>query len=144
MLLRITDVDKRMALKLTGVAQGTYNGWLHQPEFVELYRRLPELSGEYKLEAIKMLHEDNQNEAVGLVGDILSRIREEVKEKHYDLIRSRIACDIVGKLLPDLNATPQGKGITFEQRIAQIFTSQPEQIVEGQVREITEGEVSND
>lgn len=134
-LLRIADIDTKAALTICGVKRGTYNSWLQHSEFVDLYRRRDEFAGEYKQEAIKLLRRDNQLEAVLLEGRIVAKIKEELANGEYDLIRTNMAKEVYSKLISDLDIVPKMPGLTFQQRIQQIFTNPPEQIVEGEIVE---------
>lgn len=140
-LLRIADMDTKAALKLIGVVRGTYNSWCQNQQFVEIYREVRDSAGEYKQEAIKLLRRDNQLEAVLLEGKIVAKIKEELASGEYDLIKSNMAKEVYSKLISDLDVVPQTPGLTFQQRIQQIFANPPEQVTEGEVIEIEATEV---
>ena len=86
LLLRIVDMDTRTAINLCGIQRGTYNTWLQDPEFIALYRRRSEFSGEYKQEAIQLLRRDNQLEAVLLEGKLIGKMKSEIENGEYELI----------------------------------------------------------
>ncbi len=138
LLLRTADIDTKAALKLIGVVRGTYNSWLQGEEFVTLYREVRKLTDEYKQEAIQLLRRDNQLEAVLLEGKIIAEMKQELKDRKYDLIRTNLAKEVYTRLLSDLDKTPTTPLISWEQRIANIFTNPPEQIVEGSYTEVNE------
>jgi len=137
-------MDTSTALKLTGVKQGTYNSWLQSQEFVAIYRQRDALNSEYKQEAIQILRRDNQLEAVLLEGKIIAEMKREIDEKDYNLIRSRLACDVYAKLITDLDVIPHTQLLTWEQRIGQItniVNPPPVQIspvIEGEFKPIEE------
>ncbi len=141
-LLRIADMDTKASLKLCGVVRGTYNSWLQNTEFVEIYRRRREFAGEYKQEAIQLLRRDNQLEAVLLEGKIVSKMKEELESGEYSLIRSHLAREVYSKLISDLDVVPQTQLISWEQRLQSVIisASPSEQIPEG---EVIEGEIIN-
>jgi hypothetical protein len=143
-LLRIADLDAKGAMKLTGIQHGTYNTWLQNEDFVALYRRREEFSADYKQEAIQMLRRDNQLEAVLLEGKIIAEMKRELDNKEYDLIRTNLAREVYSKLITDLDAVPKVLGISWEQRLQQIFipgTTKPvelPEVIEGTVKELEE------
>jgi hypothetical protein len=132
LLLRIADMDTKTALKLCGVVRGTYNTWLQNREFVEIYRRRTEFASEHKQEAIQLLRRENQLEAVLLEGKIVAKMKEELQSGSYNLIRSRLACDVYSKLISDLDYQPEVLALTWEQRLQQIFGATPQQLTEGE------------
>ncbi|MHA2065558.1 MAG: hypothetical protein ACXABY_14380 [Candidatus Thorarchaeota archaeon] len=131
-LLRIADMDTRTALFLCNIRRGTYNTWLLNQEFVELYRRREELSAEYKQEALQLLRRDNQFEAVLLEGKIIKRMKDELESGEYELIRTNLAREVYSRLLSDLDTQPQTKSLTWEQRISQLFITPAQEITEGE------------
>lgn len=144
LLLRVADVDVETARKLCNVKKGTYNSWLRDGIFVELYRRREEFSSEYKQEAIQLLRRNNQLNAVLLEEMILHKMKLEVETGEYSLIRTLLARDVYNKLIADLDITPQVMIQTWEQRIAGLFLPKPEQevmdapIVETESLQLTE------
>jgi len=140
-LLRVSDIGTSAALKICGVVRGTYNSWLQHDDFVQLYRRRAEFSGEYKQEAIKLLRRDNQLEAVLLESKIVAKMKEELASGEFDLIRTNMAREVYSKLIADLDVVPKITGNTFDQRIQAILVSPdlPEQLPKG---ETIEGEFS--
>ena len=133
-LLRIADMDTAAARKLVGVTQGTYNSWLHNPEFAALYHRRAEFCGEYKLEAIQLLRRDNQLTAVLLESKLIRKMKEEVEKGEYELIRTNLAREVYSKLISDLDYQPQVANLSWEQKLQQIFMGQTNpQLGEGEV-----------
>ncbi len=130
-LLRIADMDTAMALKLVGVAKGTYNSWLQDQEFVTLYRQVKEFAVQYKQEAVQLLRRDNQLDAVLLERDIIKKLKEELESGDYNLLRSQLAREVYSKLMSDLDVVPAVQVQTWEQRIGQIINNPPTQIEEG-------------
>ena len=131
--MRIADVDTAPALKLCGVVRATYNSWLQNTDFKEIYRRRAELAAEYRQEAVKLLRRDNQLEAVLLEGTIVAKMKEELVSGEYSLIRSHLAREVYSKLISDLDVIPSTQPITFQQRIAQLNYNPPSQLPTGEV-----------
>ena len=123
LLLRVADLDTKAALKLVGVARGTYNSWLQNSEFIDIYRRRDEFAGEHKQEAIQLLRRDNQLDAVLLEGRIIKEMKAELESKEYNLIRSHLAREVYSRLVSDLDIQPQTQ-ITWEQKVQNLFLSQ--------------------
>ena len=134
LLLRIIDVGVEEAKKLCGIKQGTYNTWLHNSEFAQLYRRRAELSAEFRIEALRLMRRDNQLQAVLLEEKILEKMKDEIATGKYELIKTRLAGDVYSKLINDLDYQPSNLSLTWEQRIQQLDQGQG-------VPQITEGEV---
>ncbi len=132
-LLRIADMDTKAALKLIGVVRGTYNSWLQNDTFVELYREVKVLAAEHKQEAIQLLRRDNQLEAVLLESKIIAELKNELENKEYVLTKTHLAREVYSKLIAELDAVPKTQMLSWEQKVQQIFTVSPEQIVEGEV-----------
>ena len=144
-LLRIADLDTATARKLTGVTTNTYNSWMQQRAFVELYRRRDEFNMSYKQEAIQILRRDNQLEAVLLEGKIIAKMKEELESGEYNLLRTNLSREVYSKLISDLDIVPKEPLISWEQRInnMQVTINSPEQIgetVDGQFKEISKSE----
>lgn len=129
-LMRIADMDTKAALKLCNVVRGTYNSWLQNRDFVEIYRRRVEFNTEYKQEAIQLLRRDNQLEAVLLESKIIAKMKEEIEDGNYDLIRSNLAKEVYSKLMTELDAVPQVQVLTWQQKL-ELINNPPEQITEG-------------
>lgn len=140
-LLRIIDVETEAARQLCGITKGTYNTWLQNSAFVELYRRRAELAAEYKQEALQLMRRDNQLQAVLLEEKIIRKMREEIELGVYELIRTNLAREVYSRLLSDLDVQPQVQSLTWEQRIGQLFMHQEPPRVEG--GEVVNGEVIN-
>jgi len=149
LLLRVADVDAETARKLCHIPKGTYNSWLRNNDFVELHRQIPNWSVEYKQEAIQLLRRANQLSAVLLEENIIAKMQKEIETGDYNLIRTNLARTVYEKLISDLDYQPQAIALSWEQRLQQIFTNQPQiegSSIEGEVirEEVLEiGEVSN-
>ena len=141
-LLRVADLDTKAALKLCGVVRGTYNSWLLNEDFVELYRRRDELAGDFRQEAIQLLRRDNQLDAVLLEATILRKMKADLEEDTLpegSIVRTNLAREVYSKLMTELDAQPYTQILTWQERIALIVANAPEQITEG---EIVNGETS--
>lgn len=138
-LLRVADLDTDIARKLVDVKPGTYNYWLQNPEFVELYRQRDELSAEFKQEAIQLLRRDNQLEAVLLEGKILAQMKAELASGEYQLLKSHLAREVYSKLISDLDVVPPTETLSWEQRLRALFA--PMQVGAQNFPQIVEGEV---
>ena len=142
-LYRVSGFDKHAAIQLTKIKEGTYNSWLNVTEFVAVHQRLPELSKEYRYEAIRLLRRDNQQAAVILEEKIMEKMIIEIETGKHSLIRSRLGQDVYNKLMSDVDAAPQSVSLTWEQRLAQLNfgTAAPDnllpdgQTVEGEIVE---------
>ena len=133
LLLRIVDMDTQTARQVVGITQGTYNGWLSDPEFTALYRRREEFSGEYKQEAIQLLRRDNQLAAVLLESKLINKMKAEIESGEYELIRTNLAKEVYSKLISDLDVVPQVQIKSWQQRIGQVLIGDRPQITEGEV-----------
>ena len=141
LLLRIADIDLETARKLCKVPVGTYNSWIKDENFRELYRRRDEFSVSYKIEAIQLLRRTNQLNAVLMEEKVIAKMKEEIESGNYDLIRTNLARAVYDKLMSDLDYRPESLALTWEQRVAQLVTALPQQeIIEGEVRQIEEGQ----
>ena len=125
LLLRIADVETATAKSLADVSEGTYNNWVGDTEgsFSSLYRRRDELCADYKHEAIQLLRRDNQLHAVLLEEEIIKRMRYEIANDDYVLIRTNLARDVYAKLVNDLDWQPQAVALTWEQRLQNILVT---------------------
>lgn len=133
-LLRIIDVSTEAARQLCGVTKGTYNSWLHNETFAQLYGRRAELAAEYKQEALQLMRRDNQLQAVLLEEKIIKKMKEEIDSGEYELVRTNLAREVYSRLLNDLDIQPQVKSLTWEQKIAQLTINEANpQIGEGEV-----------
>lgn len=145
LLLRISDLDTKTALKLCGVVRGTYNTWCQNPEFIEFYRELKEIAHEFKTEAIQMLRRDNQLEAVLLESKILQKMKTDIDQDTVpegSILRTNLAREVYSKLMSELDVQPPASPITWEQRI-QYILNPPNKGIEGNGDnpQITEGEI---
>ena len=95
---------------------------MQDQEFVALYRRRDEFNAAYKDEAIRLLRRDNQLEAVLLEGKILTKIKEELENSTYNLVRTQLAREVYTKLIGDLDVAPQSPLMTWEQNILNMQT----------------------
>lgn len=148
-LLRVSDMDTAPALKLCGIARGTYNSWFQNEDWTALYRRLPEFT-DYKQEAIQLLRRDNQLEAVFLENKIINKLKEEIESGEYILARTRLAGDVYNKLISAIDAPPSATPLTYAERLALIQQNfyggqvegetPPEQIAEASFRELPDEE----
>lgn len=142
-MLRIAEVNRTAALSMVGVQVGTYNSWTSDGEssFVQIYRRLPELSEVYRLEAIKELRRDNQINAVMLEAKIIQRMTEEIESGEYSLIRTLLGRDVYSKLMNDLDYQPSTQ-MNWLQFLSQNFArGGGERPNEGQIIEATAGQL---
>lgn len=140
LLLRIVDVGAEAARQLCGVTKGTYNSWLHEPAFAQLYRRRAELSAEYRVEALRLMRRDNQLQAVLLEEKIINKMKAEIESGEYDLIRSNLAREVYSKLIADLDYQPKALNLSWEQRVQNLITGKETPQIE-QGGEVTEGEI---
>lgn len=143
LLLRIADMDTDMAKKICNLSTSAYNYWCANSEFTEIYRRRDELSILYKQEAITLLRRENQLAAVLLEGKMLKRIEEEIDKKEYEFIRTNLAREVYSKLIADLDISPKALGLSWEQRISNIYSNIPS-IVEGEARTLEEGHAEHE
>jgi len=138
-LLRVIDVGTEAARQLCGITKGTYNSWLQNPAFVELYRRRAELAIEYKQEALQLLRRGNQLQAVLLEEKVINKMKDEIESGVYVLLKTNLAREVYSKLINDLDYQPQVANLTWAQRVQQLFMpNQPQQIEGG---EVTDAEV---
>ena len=126
--MRVAGLNAQVTKNLTGLKTGTYNTWMLDPQFVKVHQAIPELSEEYRQEAIVMIRRDNQLQAVLLESEIIKKMREEIATGKYDLIRSNLAKEVYSKLVTDLDLTPRTQNLTWEERILNIFNPKPEGI----------------
>lgn len=133
LLMRIAGLDPDVSRNLLGVTQGMYNTWLKNESFVELHRQIPELMGDHRHDAVRMLRKENQLEAVLLEGKIISKIKEELDNGDYKLIRTHLAREVYSKLMSDLDIVPDVKVLSWEKRVSHFLQSpQPQpQLQEG-------------
>lgn len=131
LLLRIIDVDTEAARQLCGITKGTYNTWLQNEAFVQVYRRRAELSVEYKQEALRMMRRDNQLQAVLLEEKIIKTMKDEIDSGEYVLLKTNLAREVYSKLINDLDYQPQVQNLTWEQRVKNLFVGQPNPQIEG-------------
>lgn len=126
LLFRIAEVETNIAMSMCQIPQGTYNSWTAaDTKFHQVYARLDELTGLYKQEAIQLLRRDNQLGAVLLEERIIQKMKEEVENGDYNLIRTNLARDVYSRLLDNLDAPATGdtNNLTWQQRIQNIYTA---------------------
>lgn len=140
-LLRIIGVETEAARQLCGVTKGTYNTWLQNETFKELYRRRADLAVEFRQEALRLMRRDNQLQAVLLEEKIVQQMKDEIASGKYNLIRTNLAREVYSKLISDLDYQPKSLSLTWEQRIQQELGrgQQPPQIEEG--GEVIDGKI---
>lgn len=142
MLLRILDVGTEAARQLCGISKGTYNTWLHNDVFVQLYRRRAELAITYKQEVLPLMRRSNQLQAILLEEKIIGKMKDEIKSGEYNLIKTNLAREVYSKLISDLDYQPPLKSLTWQQRIEELNigqqTLQLEEgaVIEGEFREV--------
>ncbi len=148
-LLRVVDMDKTTALKLCNVKVGTYNNWCQNTEFTTLYRQRTEFAGEYKQEAIQLLRRDNQLAAVLLEAKIIEKMKGEIDDGIYELVRTNLAKEVYSKLIAELDVVPKEQSLTWQQQIDQIniipsTPALPVEVIEGEVINATDNETRPD
>ena len=143
LLLRIVDFNTEVALKMVGVAKGTYNSWLQSDDFVALYRQRDDFNANSKQEAIQLLRQENQLAAVFLEGQILAKMKEELESGEYDLMRTNLAREVYSKLVSDLGVAPKIQIGTWEQRIANILAPLPQQLLSPVIGELSETPIAD-
>ena len=143
-LLRIVDMDKKTALNLCNIKNGTYNTWCQDSEFVALYRRRDEFSADFKQEAIQLLRRDNQLAAVMLETKIVAKMQEEVDSGIYELMRTNIAKSVYERLIADLDVVPKVQSLTWQDKVIQITTTETPAITEGEIVEESDGSSNED
>jgi len=138
-LLRVAGMGAEAARQLCGITQGTYNSWLHNEAFAELYGKRAEFAAECKQEALRLMRRTNQLQAILLEEKILAKMKVEVESGEYDLLKTNLAREVYSKLINDLDYQPKVASLTWAQRVQQLFMpNQPQQIEGG---EITDAEV---
>ena len=124
LLFRITDIDTDTSRKLCHVKKSTYEHWLRDGKFVEIYRRRDELASEYKKEAMSLLRRDTQLAAVLLEEEIIKKMALEIETGSYNLIKTNLAKEVYSKLINDLDVEINPQTLTWEQKLQQIFINQ--------------------
>lgn len=132
--MRIAGLDKRTTMTVLSIPEGSYKRWVSQPSFRDIYRRIAELSAEYKEEAIRLLRRNNQLAAVLLEKDIIQRMKEEIESGEYELVRTHLGREVYSKLVSELDKAPVYQSLTWEQRIYSELKEQ-RQLEEGEVIE---------
>lgn len=143
LLMRIAGLDTPACRHILSIPQGTYNSWLSQENFREVFSQLQELESDYKHEAIQMLRRENQLEAVLLESKIVQKMREELEAGEYVLIKTNLAREVYSKLISDLDIAPQVKAsISWEQKVYDVMlTTQPQ--LQGEIHDAEFTEVSS-
>lgn len=142
LIRRIAGINAQVSRELTGITKGTYNTWFHNEKFATLHRQLSDLEYEHKNEAIQILRRNNQLEAVLLESKIIAKMKEEIESGELNLCRTNLAREVYSKLISDLDAVPQVKVMSWQQRVQQIFQRAPEQgeIIDGKFEAVSEQE----
>jgi len=140
LILRISGVDKKVALKMANGGVSDYNRWLVRPDFVAVHRRIQELYTEHRDEALRLLRKENQLNAALMEAELVKEIRREIADGEYHLIKSAIAKELYLRLMSEMDKAPDVQVLTWEERIQQnqFFGTPPEQITEGESVEYEE------
>ena len=125
-LLRIIGTDVETARKLCQIPKGTYNSYFHQSNFVEVYQKIPELSVDYKQEAIQLLRRTTQLQAALLEEQIIEKMKAEIESGEYNLIKTLLARSVYDKIINSLDYEPKALSLSWEQKLQQIYTNQPQ------------------
>jgi len=120
LLLRIVSVDADAARKLCGITQGTYNSWMVNEEFHNLYQRKDTFAAEYRQEALRLIRRSNQLQAVLLEEKIIVKMKEEIESGVYILLKTNLAREVYSKLINDLDYQPKTLALSWEQRIIEL------------------------
>jgi len=142
-LLRVADVDTETSRKLCHIPLGTYNNWLRDSTFVDIYRQRDTLAIEYKRDAINLLRRDNQLEAILLEEKIIQKMKEEIDTGEYSLVKTNLAREVYSKLISDLDVVPQVQAVSWQQRITNLFTGDA-QVIEDTREDTDEGNIQAD
>lgn len=118
---RVAGLNPKTCREIIGIQQGTYNTWFHQQEFAIVHRQLPDLTRDYRSEAIQILRRNNQLEAVLLEREIVDKMRDEVASGELVLCRTNLAREVYSKLISELDVSPQVKIETWQQRVQAII-----------------------
>jgi len=121
-ILRVVGNDVETSRKLCQVPKATYNSWLKQSNFVEVYRKLPDLSVDYKQEAIQLLRRTTQLQAALLEEQIVQKMKEEIESGEYNLIKTLVARSVYDKIINSLDYQPANLSLSWEQKLQNIFT----------------------
>ena len=119
-LLLIAGMDKADAKEY--VSEQSYWRWMRNPAFREVMDNLPELSHNYSDEAISRIRLHSTTEALGLEQSILEIIKEEIKTKKYNLLKTNLGKEILlrkreGRLGADLVKKKVGGKPSWEDRM---------------------------
>lgn len=103
-ILCVAGMDVLDARKYLSIP--SYYRWLRDSAFKEVLDNLPELSHNYAEEALTMLRMRTIAEALALEEEILAVIKEELKTKKYNLVKTHLGREIFtrakeGRLLKD-------------------------------------------
>lgn len=130
-LLRVVGMGTEAARQLCGITQGTYNSWLHNEAFAELYGKRAEFAAEYKQEALRLMRRTNQLQAILLEEKILAKMKDEIDSGEYELLKTNLAREVYSKLISDLDYQPKAVNLTWAQRIQQLLIPREPQQIEG-------------
>jgi hypothetical protein len=128
LLLRIAGLSRADAFAAGSIKENTYDGWLCEPAFKALYRKVDTYSSEYQKQAIVLLRRSNQLKAVLLENKILDKMEDELKTGKYHIIKTEMGKMVYTRLLNDMDFQPQSETkITWEQRISNIVMQKENQ-----------------
>ncbi len=119
LVMRIAGMDKRTSLVLLQIPEGTLKRWSNHPEFKRIYSQIIQYNNDYKEEAIRLLRKDNQLAAVLLEREIIQKLRKEIEEEKYSLVRTHLGREVYSRLISELDHQPTTQVLTWEQRIYQ-------------------------
>ena len=125
LLLRIAGMSRKVSWELCGIQKGTYNTWLQKDSFINTHQRIEELAQEYKQEAIQLLRRDNQLSAILLEKSIIEKLRTEIADENYVLVKTHLAREVYSRLLNDLDSQPEEKKATWEDFIQGFIEAKP-------------------
>jgi hypothetical protein len=104
----VAGIKKDVALKLANIPSATYKWWSHDNEqFHSLVERVEELKDNYFDEAFQMLRQNNKVMALFLEQELLVKIKEEIENGEYNLVKTPLAKEVYNKALEE------SKGITL-------------------------------
>jgi len=126
LLLRIVGIESEPARQLCQIPKGTYNSWFHHDSFVEASRKVRDWSGEYKQEAIQLLRRTTQLQAALLEEQIIDKMKAEIESGEYNLIKTLLARSVYDKIINSLDYQPESLSLSWEQKLQQIYTNQPQ------------------
>tara|TARA_Y100000310_G_scaffold16579_2_gene16538 strand:- start:6131 stop:6727 length:597 start_codon:yes stop_codon:yes gene_type:complete len=106
-LIRIAGLDVEESCKYLGVTRAAYNKWFSRaPKFISANRRIEELRIDYRQEAVRLLRRDNQLAAVKLEAEVIDQMRNEIKNREYELVKTNLGREVYSKLMAALDVVP--------------------------------------